>query len=298
MIGNDMAINTASGCTVALGTFDGVHLGHQKVIECALEFGLPVVIVTFKQNPQSVIKKSEKLQIYSQTIADEIFAELGAYKVVRLDFEKVMNYSPDEYLDFIKNEIGAKNIVFGFNFRFGKGAKGNKETAQDYCARYSLGLKVCDEVCVDGETVSSTRIRAAIANGDMELAEKLLGRKYMYDFAVCHGEKRGRTIDIPTANQPFEDSFLLPRFGVYASLVTVDKMQYHGITNIGKRPTFPLENAVSETYIDGFSGDLYGKRVRVALVKFIREEMKFDSLESLKNQIKIDLETAKRLSID
>ena len=298
MIDNGIAINMADGCTVALGTFDGVHLGHQKVIKSALELGLPVVIVTFKQNPQTVIKKTEKLQIYSQTIADEIFKGLGADAVVRLDFAEVMNYSPDEYFDFIKNKIGAKNIVFGFNFRYGKGAKGDSKTALDYCTRNSLGLKVCDEVCVDGETVSSTRIRNAIASGDMELAEKLLGRKYMYDFPVCHGEKRGRTIDIPTANQSFEGSFLLPRFGVYASLVCVDNKRYHGITNIGKRPTFPLENAISETYIDGFSGDLYGKRVKVELVKFIRDEIKFDSLESLKNQIETDLETAKRLSID
>ena len=148
-----------------------------------------------------------------------------------------------------------------------------------------MELSVTPPVSVAGETVSSTRIRACLEQGDVQQAGQLLGRPFGYDFEVTHGRQLGRTWGTPTINQPFPAGYVLPRFGVYASLVEVEGQKYYGVTNIGVKPTVGSDCALSETWIPEFSGDLYGKKVPVELLDFIRPERKFDSLDQLKNEI-------------
>ena len=291
----DKIFRVDGGCTVALGTFDGVHLGHRRVIETAKQFALPVVVVTTAQNPQGVLFSGKKRRIFSENTTDAIFESLGVDGVIRLDFNDIRDMEPQAYLDMLVGQIGAKSIVFGFNFRFGKGASGNADTVIDYGMKNGIGVKVCDAVTFDGEAISSTRIRTAIEEGDMELAAQLLGRSFSIDFPIVHGDARGREIGLPTANQRFSADFVLPRFGVYASKVTVDSVNYNAVTNVGIRPTFLSPVALAETYIDGFEGDLYSRSVEVQLLKHLRDERKFDSIDALTEQLSFDLEQAKNI---
>ncbi len=293
MIVTDKIYKVGGGCTVALGTFDGVHLGHRRVIETAKQFGLPVVVVTTAQNPQGVLFSGKKRRIFSEETANAIFADLGVDGLIRLDFNDIRNMEPQAYLDMLVGQLGAKNIVFGFNFRFGKGASGNADTVIEYATQHNTGVRVCDAVTFGDEAISSTRIRTAIEEGDMVSAAQMLGRDYSIDFPVVHGDARGRKMGFPTANQVFDEEYVLPRFGVYASKVTVGKVTYSAVTNVGIRPTFLSPVVLAETYLDGFEGDLYSKRVEVMLLKHLRDEIKFDSLDALKTQLSLDLQRSK-----
>lgn len=291
----DKVYKADGGCTVALGTFDGVHLGHRRVIETAKQFGLPVVVVTTAQNPQGVLFSGKKRRIFSEETTNTIFESLGVDGIIRLDFNDIRNMEPQAYLDMLVGQLGAKNIVFGFNFRFGKGASGNADTVCEYGIQNNIGVKVCDAVTFGDEAISSTRIRAAIEEGDMVSAAQMLGRNYSIDFPVVHGDARGRKMGFPTANQMFDEEFVLPRFGVYASRVTVGSTTYNAVTNIGIRPTFISPVVLAETYLDGFEGDLYSKRVEVMLLRHLRDEKKFDCIDALTEQLTLDLEQAKNI---
>ena len=289
MICFDKAIEYSGGCTVALGTFDGVHLGHRAVIAAALETGLPTVVVTFAQNPQSVLGAVKKHRIMPPEAADAIFERLGCAGVIRLDFAKIKDMEPRDYLSMLVDRIGARNIVFGYDFRFGKGAAGNAELARAFCEERGIGLHVCEAVVVGGKPVSSTRIRALLEAGDAVAAGELLGEPYAVYGKVVHGSERGRTIGLPTINQRFAEQDVLPKFGVYAASVEIDGGDFPAVANIGIRPTFRLEEAMAETHIIGFSGDLYGRVLAVKLGKYIRPEQKFESLAALKSQIDSDI---------
>ncbi len=275
------------GCIAALGTFDGVHHGHRAVIKTALMHQAPVVVVTSKQNPRHILKGSCG-RIISHRLCDEIFKKMGVSAVIRLDFNSICNMEPSQYLDMLCDKLGAVGFVCGFNFRFGKDAKGDTEFLNRYCSDKGLLLDVCDSVNIDNKPVSSTRIREALALGDIDTANNLLGDPYRIDFEVSHGDARGRSMGYPTINQRFSSDYTLPRFGVYASVVTLGDMKYAAVTNIGKKPTFGADYVAAETNICDFDGDIYGTTPIVEPIKFIRDEMKFDSVEALTEQIKLD----------
>ncbi len=281
MIVTDKLYNSGS-CIAALGTFDGVHIGHSEVIKKALQFGLPVVVVTSKQNPRG------SGRILSDTLCNQKFEQLGISGIVRLDFENIRNMSAEEYLDMLCNELGAVGFASGFNFHFGKGAMGNADTLKEYSIKHNLKCAVCDSVDIDGLPVSSTRIRNAIADGDVDTARKLLGGFYAIDFEVKHGAARGREMGFPTINQPYSDIYALPKFAVYASYTEIDGKRYPAVTNVGVKPTFNGNTVIAETHICGYDGDIYGKKPIVHLVRFIRNEVKFDSTEALIAQISKD----------
>lgn len=293
MITSNTAFRFAK-CIVALGTFDGVHIGHARVIEAAKRHGLPVVVVTSMQNPKFVLS-GIGARIISPSLCNEAFDMLGVQAVIRLDFNEIKNMTPIEYLEILTDKIGAVGFACGYNFRFGKSASGTAKTISEYAKENGFVFDICDEVDIDGLSVSSTRIRDLIANGNIKYANTLLGRPYAFDFEVIHGDARGRTIGFPTLNQQYPDGYLLPKFGVYASRVTVNNQCYASITNVGIRPTFKVDQALAETTIDGFNGNLYGKHIKTELIEFIRPEKKFGSLEALKTQIQNDIESSKRI---
>lgn len=270
----------------ALGSFDGLHLGHRQVIGNTLSApGLRPAVITFQQNPSVSLQKKPVPLLTTNEQKLALLEEMGVEVVYLLPFDRIRDMEPEDFVEALYRVCRVRALSCGFNFRFGKNGRGDAGLLKELCREKGIELSVTPPVSVAGETVSSTRIRACLEQGDVQQAGQLLGRPFGYDFEVTHGRKLGRTWGTPTINQPFPAGYVLPRFGVYASLVEVEGQKYYGVTNIGVKPTVGSDCALSETWIPEFSGDLYGKKVPVELLDFIRPERKFDSLDQLKNEI-------------
>ena len=270
----------------ALGSFDGLHLGHRQVIGNTLSApGLRPAVITFQQNPSVSLQKKPVPLLTTNEQKLALLEEMGVEVVYLLSFEQIRDMEPEDFVEALYRVCRVRALSCGFNFRFGKNGRGDAGLLKELCREKGIELSVTPPVSVAGETVSSTRIRACLEQGDVQQAGQLLGRPFGYDFEVTHGRQLGRTWGTPTINQPFPQGYVLPRFGVYASLVEVEGQKYYGVTNIGVKPTVGSDCALSETWIPEFSGDLYGKKVPVELLDFIRPERKFDSLDQLKNEI-------------
>ena len=275
---------------VALGYFDGLHAGHVFVIGCALEQKLAPAVFTFNcdttlpkfQSPEDIISFENKC---------EMLDKMGVKYLYAPDFAEVCGLSDEEFVsEILVKRLNAAFACCGRNFRFGKNACGTPERLAEIGAKYGIKVKIADDVCLDGEIISSTHIRELIRNGEIEAANRLLGYELTFSLPVVHGNELGRTISFPTINQFIPETNIIPRFGVYKSFVYIDGKNYRGITNIGVRPTVgDLKKAIMETHILGFDGDLYGRKIAVSLVKFLREERKFADLNELKKQISEDL---------
>lgn len=255
---------------VALGDFDGMHKAHQTVIT-----GAENTIIYSVNNRFSLLQKS----IFEKRYPDTIFA----------DFEEIKNLSGEEFIEkILLQRFNAGIILCGFNFRFGKKAGWSALDLREYLADKDVWVRILEHQDFDGEPISSTRIREAVSNGEMEKAREMLGYNFTFESEVFHGDKRGRTIGYPTINQYLPKGLAIAKFGVYESRVFADGTEYKAFTNIGMRPTWQTEVPTAETHIFGYSGDLYGKTVRVELIRYIREERKFSSVDELKEQLTND----------
>ena len=216
---------------------------------------------------------------------------MGVKYLYAPDFAEVCGLSDEDFVkEILVKRLNAAFACCGRNFRFGKNAGGTPERLAEIGEKYGITVKIAEDVCLDGELISSTHIRELIRKGEIEAANRLLGYELMFNLPVVHGNELGRTIDFPTINQVIPETNIIPRFGAYKSYVQVHGKNYRGITNIGVRPTVgENEKVVMETHIVGFSGDLYGEKIAVSLVKFLREERKFADLNELKKQLKEDL---------
>ena len=273
---------------VALGTFDGLHFAHRGV--CDLPSGFKKVALTFEKPPKMLISGNTEL-IYTFEDKCKYLKELGFDEIVTLDFQQVKNTDPLDFLNFLKDEIGASYISCGFNYHFGKNGGGDTDILVDFCNKNGIELKIMPSYLLEnGETLSSSYIRALLKNGEVEKANNCLYKPFGFEGEVLSGDKRGRTIGFPTINQKYPKDLVKLCFGVYKTRVEFDGKSYEGITNIGIRPTYEMDYVISETYIKNFSGDLYGKKVKITPIKFLREEKKFNSLDELKKQIAKDLE--------
>lgn len=276
--------------TLAFGTFDGVHIGHRRVLE--LPDGCRKIAVVFRQSPKSVMNGvydaimtyEDKCRIIKKIGIDEIFA---------LDFDKVRNIQAADFLENICDKFSPVLISCGFNYRFGKNAEGDTALLGEFCRRKGIEFRCCEPVRSDGETVSSTVIRGYLKNGEIKKADALLTEAFSFSAEVISGDRRGRTLGFPTVNQKYPEELVKVKFGVYRSEVIFGGRTYSGITNIGIRPTYRSDYIISETYIHGFSGDLYGKTVTVRPLEYLRREMKFSSPDALKRQIQEDIESLK-----
>ena len=280
---------------VALGTFDGLHKGHISVITCALSYkerGFIPLVMLFDSHPLLSLTGNAPAEILQPELRDEIIADCGAQSVT-VPFDEIKNLSYREFFEkIIIGKLNAGAVCCGGNYRFGKGGEGGPEELRALCNEFSVELSVSPEITLDGLPVSSTRIRKAVEDGDIPLANALLGREFRYKYEVVSGDKRGRLIGAPTINQHFGENFVLPKNGVYASVTVVDGKEYPSVTNIGLRPSFANSDLRSETCILGFSGELYGKFIEVRLLKYLRGEVKFDSMEALGEQIRKDAEAS------
>lgn len=288
------------GSVVALGSFDGLHLGHMAVINSAKNLAnmldaIPC-ICTFSEHPLKVLTGKEPPALFAGDVKDEAFRATGV-EVVRLDFASIMHMSPEEFFEEILfKTLHVAGVCCGFNYTFGEKGKGTPELLDRLCAEKGVVFSASPAMELDGTPVSSTRIRNALCGGNVELANRMLGRPFKYRQQVVDGDKRGRTWGIPTINQPFPEELVTPRHGVYASRCVVDGRTYFGATNIGVRPTVKEDDPVSsETYLLDYEGDLYGKFVDISLLKFLRPEKKFETVEELEAQIRTDIETVRRI---
>ena len=271
---------------VILGTFDGVHSGHRAVINAAENHR--ITAVTFSVPPKAVAQNNIML-LMTKDDRCRALKSAGVSNIVMLDFEKVKNTSALSFLENIKKEYSPSLICCGFNYRFGKDAKGDTDFLKEYCKSRNIECKIADRVVSNGETVSSTSIRNKLLNGDVFSANLEIFSGFGFTSRVIHGDKRGRTIGFPTINQAYPQSLVKLKYGVYLSEVIINGRAYNGITNIGIRPTFKTENVICETYIKDFSGDLYGQDVTLKPKRFLRDEKRFNSLEELKKAIQNDV---------
>lgn len=285
---------------VALGFFDGVHRGHRQVIEKAVELAdgrfVPAVF-TFTMEKTGPAKKQNVGEITTLEQKIRILQSMGVREIYAPDFADFCGLSGEEFVQqILKEKMHAAAVCCGQDFRFGKKASCGAADLRRFCKAEGMECAVLDEVMDGGEAVSSTRVRQAIADGEMEKAAELLGRRYCLDFLVEHGKALGRKLQFPTINQPIPPEMVLPRFGVYATMAAVEGKIYAGVTNVGVRPTVEKGMAPrAETYLIGFSGDLYGRAVPVQFLSFLRPEQKFNSVEALKEQIGKDAVTAAKI---
>lgn len=281
----------ANRTAVALGNFDGIHIGHMAVLDAAKSFkrdGLVPVAVLFDEHSLKAITGIAPPMLMTVADRNEFIINSGL-SLKTLIFSEIKNLSPEDFVEKILVEkLGAGAVCCGYNYRFGKNAAGTAVTLQQICNRLGIACKIAKEVDVAGNAVSSTQIRSLIENGETEKANEMLGHKFGFSSPVIDGDKRGRRLGFPTVNQEIPPELVLPRFGVYRTDVTVGNRRYKGVTNIGKRPTVGTEKILSETYIIDFDESIYGESVDIRLIKFIRPERKFSSFDELARQIKTD----------
>lgn len=279
-------MNSEKGVVAALGTFDGIHKGHLAVLNAALSFkDLYPIVITFPVPPKRYITGEHVPLLMTYEEKEKRLKELGFKEVIPLDYKKIHSVTAEDFLDGIFEKYDIKAVVCGFNYRFGFGGKGDAETLATYCREHSADAVICPETTVSGQPVSSSLIRKLISDGEVSLADDMMSAPFSYKSPVVHGDERGRTIGFPTVNQYIDTELVTPAFGVYVSSVTADGKEYPAVTNIGIRPTFLVRRPISETYIIGYDGDLYGKEPEVKLLYYLRPETKFSGLEELKYAI-------------
>ena len=291
--------NIGTPCAIALGYFDGVHLGHRKVIEAAVGYAeknrIKSAVFAF-EDQKGGSKKSVAGSLYSKEMRIELFKKIGADYVIMPDFSDFCSLTPREFVALLKERYGACALFCGEDYRFGKGAQGNVETLKELCNQQKIELFVEKKVKFWGEDISSSRIKEALLRGDVSLAEKLLGRAYSFKASVVSGEHIGSKKLYPTINQPLGLDGAKIKNGVYASRAIIGGKRYNAVTNIGVCPTVKnIDEAVAETYILDKNIELYGQSVEVELVEFLRDERRFESIERLKAQISEDIKRAKEI---
>lgn len=281
---------------VAAGLFDGVHLGHRAVIEKAASIArenTDISAAVFTFDTATVTSKGDGLGcILNREDKLSILGKLGAEYVYSPDFTEFREYSAERFVkEVLCERLKAKYVVCGTDFRFGKGASGDTKALEMLGSEFGISVITVPPVSEEnGRKISSTHIRELISDGHIVEANRLLGYDYFFRLPVISGNHIGRTIDFPTINQRLESERTLPKFGVYASIIQIEDKFYHGVTNIGVKPTVTDSGDVlAETYIIGFEGDLYGENVKLSLIDFIRPEVKFSGIDELKAQIKKDV---------
>ena len=283
---------------VTIGTFDGVHLGHQAVfkqmVDKARQIGGETVVITFFPHPRIVISPNDnRLRlITSQEDKIEHLRRSNIDNLIIINFTKEFSHtsSEDFIKDYVVRYIQPAILVIGYDHHFGSNRSGDFDTLSKLGMEFHFAVEKINEQDIEDITISSTKIRSALQKGDIKLANKLLGYSYSTSGIVKHGDSIGRTLGFPTANISIKPEYqLIEKAGVYATIARVDGKDYPSMTYIGRRPT--ISNGLptsTETYIMDFDGDLYGKEIRVTFVDRVRDEMTFDNLERLKSQIQED----------
>lgn len=287
------------GASVAMGNFDGVHLGHQAVIDLARRPDAPLGIITFEPHPrQFFAPDAPAFRLMNAEARMHRLEKLGVEQLYELPFDATLSGMDAEAFvaDVLVAGLGISYVTVGADFCFGKGRKGSTDTLRSLAAQHGFGLTIADLVGLAGTEISSTAIRTALAEGRPRDAANMLGHWHRIEGEVRHGDKRGRDLGYPTANMGV-DGLHLPKLGVYAVKVDVltgpHQGSYDGAANLGVRPMFGENQPNLESFLFDFSGDLYGQQLSVALVDYLRPEMKFDGLPGLIAQMSADCDRAR-----
>ncbi len=288
-------------CVLALGFFDGVHLGHaqllKRVRQIADSMSITAAAITFDRHPASFLHGSNTPLI--NTVSERIELMKREYlidEVYVLSFDEGLSTVPwKEFACMVQHTYGAKHIICGYDYRFGAGGEGTAEKLADFCEKNGIGFDVIDAVLLDGTTVSSTHIRKLLLQGKVQEAQLFLGHPHFISGTVVEGRKVGRTMGIPTANLCISSEILIPQKGVYAARAFIEGEAYPAVVNIGTRPTFCGKTITIEPWILDFDRDIYGKEISLALYSYIRDEQKFESKEALQAEILRNAHTVREL---
>lgn len=299
------------GSVVTVGEYDGVHRGHRTIVSemhrLAAERGCATAVVTFDRHPATIVRpESAPLLLCDLDHKLELLAETGVDYTLVVEFTPEQAEVPAEVFarQVLVDCLQARAVVVGADFHFGKGRRGNVETLGVVGEEFGyevLGLPLVKHLTGEGEVISSTSIRAALSDGDVEKAHRLLGRPFEVRGVVTPGDRRGRTIGFPTANIPTTSDLQVPADGVYAAwYIREDGKEYPAAVNIGKRPTFydDADKSLIEAHLIGFRGDLYGESAKVRFVRRLRGERKFEGIEPLKEQLVKDVADASKCLSD
>lgn len=285
---------------VTLGKFDGLHRGHEllmhTVLDCKKKYQVASVAFTFDMPPRNRVEEIVANVLTTNDEKQYIFEKQGIDYLIECPFtSEVMSMEPKDFIAWIASSLNMKYVVVGDDFRFGHKRAGDYHTLQQYEEEYGYKTIVLDKLKDSNRDISSTYVREKIADGNIRKANELLGYHYFIKSEILHGKKLGRRIGMPTINMILPEHKLLPPNGVYVTEVLVEGKKYMGVTNVGYKPTVSEERIVGvETYIDNFSQDLYGEKIVVSFLEFIRPEMKFASIEELKLQMESDIKVARK----
>jgi len=280
---------------ISIGVFDGVHLGHQyllsKLLELSREQQLLSGVVTFRQHPQQVLAPQTKLPFLTDlSQRTRLLKNEGVDTVIILSFTpELAQLGALKFIQLLKKYLRMHGLVIGPDFTLGRNREGNSQTLSQLGQEMDFSLTVVEAVKIDGEVVSSTAIREALAKGDMSRVFKLAGRPFGLEGRVVSGTGRGLKLGFPTANLEINPEQAIPADGVYATWAYLDDKSYKSMTNIGTRPTFDSDEHTIEVHLLDYNGDLFGQKLRIGFIKRLRDEKQFDSTEALKKQILEDI---------
>lgn len=294
-----------SPTVIALGYFDGIHLGHQKLIttvkEIALKKNFKSAIFTFMTHPLSILSTENTPKLLSSNRTKiEIIESIGIdYMIFPKFSEDIMNIPPETFIkDILVKVLNVKHVVVGFNYKFGYKGTGNSDTLVELGKKHGFEVTIIEPVTICEKIISSTLIRELIQNGMIKEVNKYLGRAYSVKGKVVPGKGLGKKLSIPTANLKVNEALVLPKSGVYHTSVLYNNSWYNAVTSIGLNPTFKNHPMTIETYILDFNKNIYDKEIEVFFLDRIRSEIKFKSLDELVAQIKKDIEFAKKKNFD
>jgi riboflavin kinase/FMN adenylyltransferase len=274
-----------------IGAFDGVHLGHQALVNMAKSISSKYQILTFDPVPKKYFNNLHKL-LTTKEMKIDILSRLKPESIVFLNFEDVKDLSPEDFCDILNDKLNTKSIVVGKDFKFGKNRQGDVNFLISHFGNHNV--HVLDDYFVKDSKISSTLIKSTINEGKLDLANQYLGYSFKLKGKVVHGNRMGHKIGFPTANINVDTDLVTPKFGVYEVVVTKEDQKYKGVMNVGNRPTVSNDLILSyEVHILEFDEDIYDSLLEVELTSFIRDEVKFDNIKQLKNQIAIDIKAIK-----
>lgn len=288
---------------IALGNFDGVHLAHKKLlstlVEMAKQDNKKSSILSFKNHTKNIINKKPQRLLTSTNQKHKKLSEIGINYCYEIYFdEEIMHMSAEDFVKKLLYEnLKVRGIVVGFDYRFGYKAQGDINLLKILCDELNIKLIVIDEVIIDNNIVSSTLIRNLIEQGNMKEANRYLGYEFTIEGEVIHGKKLGSKMGIPTANIQINTNYVIPRFGVYDATIVIDNKEYSTATNIGKNPSIENSGLRIESHILDFSKDIYGEKINLILHNFIRDELKFDSIDDLFDQMEKDINNIRNSNI-
>ncbi len=281
-----------SPAAVAIGFFDGIHVGHRKVLDSMMGYeqeGLSSCVFSYTVSGHLPQAKTGLRYLRPLSLKRRYLEDLGVDILAMPEFESFSSLTPEEFArDILRDKLHAQVVCCGSDLRYGKNACADASHLVEDGKRFGFRVEIVPPVCVDGRKVSSSLIREYIREGRVDRANQLLDRPFALDFEVIGGNRLGRTMEFPTINQALPEQFVIPKFGVYASIALVEGKDYPAVTNVGVKPTIGSDRILAETHIVGYKGDLYGQYIEVRLLQFIRPEQKFSGVTQLKAQIARD----------